>query len=37
MTKQTKETKPTPPKSDFEKMLESGRIGYSSAGATRKK
>ena len=35
MTKQTKETKPT--KSDFEKALESGRVGYASAGATRKK
>ena len=36
MTKETKETKPAT-KSDFEKALESGRVGYASAGATRKK
>ena len=38
MTKQTQETKPAPTKqSDFEKAIASGRLGYSSAGATRKK
>jgi hypothetical protein len=38
MTKQTASKPATPPKqSDFEKMIASGRLGYSSAGATRKK
>jgi len=36
MTDKTKETKPAP-KSDFEKAIETGRVGYASAGATRKK
>jgi len=38
MTKQTAPKPATPPKqSDWEKMIASSRIEYSSAGATRKK